>query len=212
MADRLLTETNIPEQFRTALYGDYIIDDDGGDPRILKQLIEWDPSPKKPSLLMYGKPGLGKTLLACATLNEYQSQFRPPNGVDDSVITVLRQERFPVYFVQLAEWVGLQIRSFGLQKEATAGIRDPTEYLEIDQLLQDLMRRVQMLVVDDVGKEHTTATGFAQDAFDLLVRTRHNRGLWTIYTSNVPLSQWSAQYSDSMQSLIRRSSLVLKFR
>ena len=67
-------------------------------------------------------------------------------------------------------------------------------------------------VVDDVGKEHTTRSGFAEDTFDLLVRARHNAGLFTIYTSNVPFSRWSADYSDSMQNLIKRSALVLEFR
>jgi DNA replication protein DnaC len=209
----LLSGTNIPAQFSSVRFDDYVFDDERGDPNALKTIQEWDPSVAKPSMLMYGDPGLGKTMLACALINEYQDAFRKPKNVtDEGVITLLRQQRYPAYFIQLSEWVGLQIRSFKLQEESMRGIRDPEEYLELDQLLQDLHHRVQLLVVDDVGKEHTTASGFAQDAFDLLVRTRHNKGLCTVYTTNLPMSAWSANYSESMESLIRRASTHVRFR
>jgi len=117
-----------------------------------------------------------------------------------------------VYYVQLAELIEMHIRLFRLQGGFERGsISDPTEYWNLDQLLEDLKYKVKLLVVDDVGKEHRTATGFAEDQLDFLVRTRLNRGLPTIYTSNVPLYQWGSQYSESMRSCIERSSLVLEF-
>jgi len=117
-----------------------------------------------------------------------------------------------VYFVQLAELIEMHIRLFRLQGGCERGsLSDPTEYWNLDQLLEDLKYTVKLLVVDDVGKEHRTATGFAEDQLDFLVRTRLNRGLPTIYTSNVPLYQWGSQYSESMRSCIERSSLVLEF-
>ena len=116
-----------------------------------------------------------------------------------------------MYFIQLAEWVDLQIRSFKLHEEVMKGMREPDEYLELDQLLQDLKNRVEVLVVDDVGHEHRTDSGFAVDTFDSLVRTRHNNGFPTIYTTNVPLRQWGKKYTPAMQSIIERSSLVLTF-
>ena len=209
MRNLLISSKNLPLEFEKSMYADY--DTERGDPDILEQIQDWKPSPSHPSLLLEGRPGLGKTLLACAALNENHARLRPSVPIPESVLTVMRQKRFPVYFIQLADWLGLQHRMFRLHDEMMRCDLEPTECLEIDQLLEDLKYKVELLVVDDVGKEHRTASGFAEDSFDLLVRTRHNRGLGTIYTTNIPLEEWSDQYSDAMQNFISRSSLILKF-
>ena len=210
MGNRLLRGTNVPAEFKSVRFTDY--DLDRGDPYILERLEAWQPTSRRPSVLMQGAPGLGKTMLAAATLNEYQDGFSKPQGVKDSTLVALQQERHPAYFIQMAEWLNLQLRSFRLHDQVCAGLIDSEEYLEIERLLDDLLCSVQLLVVDDVGKEHRTSSGFAEDAFDHLVRTRHHHGLHTIYTTNLALPSWSQQYSESMQDMIRRSSLVLKFR
>lgn len=157
-------------------------------------------------------------MLACAALNEIHARLRgrvtgsPDMHIPDDAMIVLRQARSPVYFIQLSEFIALHIRIIRLQSHVNRGTIDPTEYLEIDQLLEDMKYRVKTLIVDDVGKEHHTQSGCAIDEFDLLVRTRLNRGLSTIYTSNIPLEQWSDKYSGSMQNVIQRSSLILNFK
>lgn len=211
MSDRVMKSTNMPAAFRNARYSDY--DRRRGNPDLIEQLENWTPTDSHPSVLLVGAPGLAKTLLACATLNELQVAHCPRAAAQtEKIRTVLMQERWPVYFIPLAAYIDLQLRMFRLHDDNMKRNIDPTEYLEIDKLLEDLKYRVQALVVDDVGKEHRTSSGFAEDAFDLLVRIRHNRGLPTVYTSNVPLRRWSAQYSDSMQNLMERASLVLEFQ
>lgn len=182
-----------------------------GGYQIFDRIDKWNPTDAKPALFLQGVPGRGKTMLACALLNEYHAEYRvrtTGRNVDPAVRTVLLQERCPVYFIQLAQLIEMRIRAFKLHDMVMKGMVEPTEYLELDQLIEDMKTRVAVLVIDDVGKEHRTNSGFAEDVFDLLVRTRHNLGLTTIYTSNVPLSRWSSQYSDSMKSLIERSSRV----
>lgn len=208
--DRLLRTTNVPRQFKDVAFADF-------DPRrlrhgdeILNFIETWDPTDAKPGLVFQGGPAKGKTMLASAVVNEYHHQF-PLKDVPSKVQTILRQERLPVYFIQLAELISLQIRSFKLHDLVVKNLTPPEEYLEIDQLLQDLLDRVQVLVIDDVGKEHSTASRWSEDSFDLLVRSRHNKGLVTIYTTNLPLSRWATQYSESMCSFIRRSSEIVKF-
>lgn len=212
MTDLLLTNTNVPALFRNALFEDFDVKRRPGNKTIRQQLEDWEPTDSKPALVLQGLPGVGKTLLASATLNEYHEGYsvNKPN-VPDAARLVLLQQKCPVFFIQLAEYINLQIRLFRLQNDVDKGIREPTEYLDLDTLLQDLKSRVKVLVIDDVGKEHHTSTGFAEDEFDLLMRTRHNNGFTTIYTTNVPIHRWAFLYSDSNRSMIERSSLLLNF-
>jgi DNA replication protein DnaC len=208
MSDRILRSTNVPAQFSETTLDQY--DVDRGDAYALDVIDRWRPTRKEPGLLLQGPPNRAKTMIASALLNESQGHFHCKTpGLP---FMVMKQAKLPVYFIQLAEYIDLNIRTFKLHDLLMNGhITDATEYLEIDQLLQDLKERVQVLVIDDVGKEHRTASGYAEDQFDLLVRTRHNNSLPTIYTTNVPLPKWGMHYSESMQSIIGRSSTVVKF-
>jgi DNA replication protein DnaC len=210
LGNRLLNDTNIPVSFKGVLFDDYDTSRRKNSRRVLDQIDEWEPTDSKPFLLLQGEPNVGKTMLASALLNEYHQQFRV-NAKSEKLKISIRQERLPVYFIQLAELISFQIRLFTLQQDVNMGIRDAEEYLQLDALLQNLQSDVKVLVVDDVGKEHQTRSGFSQDTFDLLVRTRHNCGLTTIYTTNLPIYRWSSQYSKSMQSVIERSSKIVTF-
>lgn len=209
MSDRLLSSTNVPAPFRNTLLDDYDVKWPRARRSAFRQVEEWDPSDSKPALLLEGAPNRAKTMLAAGLLNEYHKPLT--SSVTGSALTQLRQEKLPIYFIQLAEFIDLHLRTFRLHDQVMKSLVQPDEYLEIDQLLQDLKVRVKVLVIDDVGKEHHTATGFAEDAFDLLVRTRHNNGLTTIYTSNLKVQQWGSTYSDSMASIIKRSSTIVTF-
>jgi DNA replication protein DnaC len=56
-----------------------------------------------------------------------------------------------------------------------------------------------VFVLDDIGKEYRTASGWAENVFDELLRSRYNAGLPTIITTNVELAQWD-KYGPAMES------------
>lgn len=210
MADLLLADPHIPTAFRDIGYGDFRLTGRDGPVRreIYRAITNWSPR-ERPNLLLWGKPGLGKTFMAVASLNERQRlwEFRTRAGdmLPPESLRILRQSKCPVYFVQLAELIEMHKRSFDLKD------RDEEAWADLCGLLDDLANKVKWLVIDDVGKEYATTSGFSIDTFDLLVRTRHNNGFNTIFTSNMPLGRWESCYSDSMRSFIERTSEIVKF-
>lgn len=210
MADLLLADPHIPTAFRDIGFKDFRQNGPDGPVRrdIYKAITEWDIK-RWPNLVLWGKPGLGKTFMAVASVNERQRrwEFKTRKGDDlpPESIRVLRQNYCPVYFVQLAELIEMHKRSFDLKD------RDQAAWADLCELLDDLANKAKWLVIDDVGKEYSTSSGFSADTFDLLVRTRHNNGFNTIFTSNMPIDRWGTCYSESMCSFIKRTSKIVKF-
>ena len=69
MADLLLADPHIPSAFRDIGYKDFRQNGPDGPVRrdIYKAITEWDIK-EKPNLLLWGKPGLGKTFMAVASI------------------------------------------------------------------------------------------------------------------------------------------------
>jgi DNA replication protein DnaC len=76
-----------------------------------------------------------------------------------------------------------------------------TEWSDRDRALRRL-RVAHWLVLDDIGKEHSTASGFTQDEFYLLMRSRFDLALPTLITSNDRLSDWAHTQGQSMESFM----------
>ena len=98
-----------------------------------------------------------------------------------------------------------------MSKGSEKGLTNGEEYSDLVNLLEDSTARARFLVIDDVGKEHSTQSGFSIDTFDLLVRSRYANGFSTTITSNLPLSRWESSYSDSMRDFTERTLRVVHF-
>ena len=70
----------------------------------------------------------------------------------------------------------------------------------IDRIVGDARNSVELFILDDLGKEYRTSTGWAENQFDALLRSRFNAGLPTIVTTNVPIKNWGVVYGEPMGS------------
>lgn len=70
----------------------------------------------------------------------------------------------------------------------------------IKRIYGDVRDSIQLFILDDLGKEYRTASGWAENTFDALLRSRFNAGLPTIVTTNVAMKDWGTVYGEPMGS------------
>jgi DNA replication protein DnaC len=140
-------------------------------------------------LLLQGEPGHGKTTLASITAQTLIRTMAPIGwGTAGSAA------KRPVVFLDYPKLLRLQ-------KQQWSEFDDSLEVL-INGLYGEAGRdnNVRLLVLDDLGKEYRTASGWAENTFDALLRARFNAGLPTIVTTNYSLDKWDSMYGESMGS------------
>ena len=148
-------------------------------------------------LLLAGKPGHGKTTMASVAIQEL-IRTTPKEVFGELVSQPLRLAAFMDYPKLLR-----------LQKTQWAE-DDESSKQEIDAIYGDLYKdNVQVFVLDDLGKEYRTASGWAENQFDALLRSRFNAGLPTIVTTNTPLQKWGSVYGEPMGSFAYEAFIPL---
>lgn len=144
--------------------------------------------PRGKGLLFVGPPGVCKTTLACLTAMEIHRQ-----GVN-------------IRFAAFADYVsgGLveQIKFRDLAKQGDE--RALERFWQIQEGLDEVNDR-RLVVLDDVGQEHRTASDLAVDEFDRLLRYRERRGTPTFLTTIVPVKEWEKIYGYSMASFLNQA-------
>lgn len=139
-------------------------------------------------LILVGNPGTGKTLLACMALTEVH----------------LRHKR-NIRFVPTANYIEALTESISDRKHADMGIAPAIEKYYDFVKRADAIRNRPLVVLDDFGKEHHTASGYAQGKLDMLLRDRFRDGLPTGITTNVRIEDWDKVYGKSMRSFIQEA-------
>lgn len=139
-------------------------------------------------LAFYGLPGRGKTTLAAAIIQDALRTF----SLDIFSLNDVR----PCYFITYASLVDLK----GEMMEEIVDESKQHLYLGIMGEHSDEFRNVKILVLDDVGREHQNNSGWNKNLLHHVLRSRFNRGLPTIVTSNVFLKNWEEWYGEATGS------------
>lgn len=187
---------------------------DGADPEpveVAQEIVEsWDDGGFQ-GIALFGRPGRGKTLLASTMLCNHVARWVPRQAVP----AVFSAEP-PAYFLTLSDYHRLHLRAIELDKMQKWAPGDwdvvAQEWLSNFQLRQWLEEACPHLVLDDVGKEHTTASGFIESSYHHLVRTRWNRGLSTSITSNLSQDEFLENYGEAQLSFLHEACVVVPMK
>ena len=150
-------------------------------------------------LLLAGLPGRGKSTVAAAILQTVMINS-PLEAFDVEQDAVLTR---PCYFMTFNDVIALTGRMMD----------SPTDWEEV--LYYGILGEahdpynVRILVIDDVGKEHASLSGWQSSVLHHVLRTRFNRGLPTIVTTNVMLDDWDSLYGDASKSFAKEAFTYL---
>ena len=148
-------------------------------------------------VLFYGLPGRGKTTLALAMIQEMMTTL-PLEAFAPSPNKVLVR---PCYFATYNDLLDLK----GSTMDSDADSDDVRLYDGLLGECKDDSYNVRVLVLDDVGKEHASLSGWQKNMLHHVLRTRFNNGLPTIVTSNISRDEWVAVYGDATGSFAKEA-------
>jgi DNA replication protein DnaC len=141
-------------------------------------------------LLLTGLPGTGKTVAAAAAACE-----------------VRRVTRKSVFFTRWAEHVQIARDLVGRFSS------DASDPLETQHALHAVNRVVNafLVILDDVGQERITDTGFGTELLESTLRRRYDEGKPTIVTSNLTSQQWVNRYTAALRSFMAQACRIVVF-
>jgi len=152
-------------------------------------------------LLLWGEPGHGKTTLALSIVQEILTTFSlSPFKVEQGHV-LLRH----AYFATFNDILDLKGKT--IDNSAT----DDEELLfkgMLGECANDAYN-IRVLIIDDLGKEHKSLSGWQANMFHHVLRTRFNNGLPTIVRTNIDLKNWGAVYGEATESFAREAFFYL---
>jgi len=152
-------------------------------------------------LLLWGEPGHGKTTLSVSLIQEIMTTFPiEPFKVDSG--KVLNR---PCYFATFNDILALK----GLTIEGVATDDQETLFQGMLGECKNDAYNIRVLIIDDLGKEHTSLSGWQSSMLHHILRTRFNHGLPTIVTTNIKLENWASEYGDATESFANEAFYYL---
>jgi DNA replication protein DnaC len=142
-------------------------------------------------LLFWGTPGHGKTTLALSIIQEVMTTF-PLEAFDVADGKTLIR---PCYFTTFNGVLDLK----GSMMDGPTDDEEVIYQGILGECLNDAYN-IRLLIIDDVGKEHASLSGWQKNMLHHVLRTRFNNGLPTIVTTNIKLKDWAGLYGDATES------------
>ena len=162
-------------------------------------------------LLLDGGPGLGKTTMAVTSAMEFVRRLPTDDIEARKILKYSKTDDYgmlsrPIYYLTYPEFMSLKKSTFDA---------DPDEKRELNRIIEGLHGRakedwlnVRLLILDDLGKEY--GSKYDDTSFDEILRSRYDRALPTIVTTNVLLENWGSQYSKAMESFGNEAFIRVK--
>jgi len=152
-------------------------------------------------LLLVGEPGHGKTTLALSVIQAMLRDY----PLEAFCVAENRSLIKPCYFITFNSLIELK-------GELISGGTDEQErlFLGIHGECPDDAYNIRALIIDDVGKEHNSGSGWQKTMLHHVLRTRFNLGLPTIVTTNLPVDAWESVYGSATGSFIHEAFVTIE--
>jgi DNA replication protein DnaC len=151
-------------------------------------------------LLFDGTPGLGKTTQAVTVATEFIRHL-PEDPEECQKLLHYEASDYgmkarPIYFLTFVELMARKKAIFDADTDERRQLHREMEGFH-GRAREDFLN-VRVLVLDDLSKAY--GSSFDVSSFDELLRSRYDKGLPTIVTTNKPQPQWENQYTEAMGS------------
>jgi len=163
-------------------------------------------------LLFDGTPGLGKTTQAVTVATEFIRNL-PEDSEEMRKILRYEPTEFgmksrPVYFLTFVELMARKKAIFDADTDERKQLHRELEGFH--GRAKDDHLNVRVLILDDLSKAY--GSSFDVSSFDELLRSRYDKGLPTIVTTNKPQPQWQNQYTEAMGSFSNEAFIRVKLQ
>ena len=212
--------SNIPVRYRR-LDLDYIKKDMGSIPAPLTSWLkdvsagdvimkEGEIGKTGVGLLFDGAPGRGKTTHAVAALIEFVKSFPEEDSEAQKLLHMSASSwgpnTRPIYYLTFTDLLYRKKSIFDADSDSKGLLQAQVDGFH-GRAKEDHFN-VRLLVLDDLGKEY--GSKYDDFTFDDILRTRYDKGLPTIITTNVPLEKWAETYSSAMESFAHEAFRRIK--
>jgi DNA replication protein DnaC len=161
-------------------------------------------------LLFDGTPGLGKTTHAVVAAMELIRRLPENTGEAGKLLGATTGEynhNFrSIYYLTFPEFLSRKKAMMDAEPDVKRDLFREMEGFH-GRAKEDWLN-VRVLILDDLGKEY--GSRYNDSSFDEILRSRYDKALPTIITTNVPLNAWSTQYGEAMASFAYEAFLRIQ--
>jgi len=148
-------------------------------------------------LTLLGPSGVGKTMLASTVLNEAEQRGYRIEAIELATYVSLRKDQFSLAQLMKVDGDDEIVDQYVAKRRHIRSIQGV------------LKHSADWVLFDDVGREFPSDSGWNQMDFFDTVRSRWNRGLPSILTTNHSMAELRDRYTEGLTSLLRESSEII---